>query len=127
LIDMFSRAGLENALDVSFDVNAITTDPVTRELLVSSMRDARADAMLAGLKARGAHSVFVRYLESLDGHPSADAVLAAITTTLAWGPLMRKRISRLTAATMPWYLRLYGVLLGATMSEPLQSGVSPQM
>ena len=51
---MFSRAGLENALDVSFDVNAITTDPVTRELLVSSMRDARADAMLAGLKARGA-------------------------------------------------------------------------
>ena len=115
LIDMFSRAGLENALDVSFDVNAITTDPVTRELLVSSMRDARADAMLAGLKARGAHSVFVRYLESLDGHPSADAVLAAITTTLAWGPLMRKRISRLTAESLPWWMRLFGTLIGASV------------
>ena len=76
-------------------MGAIATDAATRELFVSGTRDARAEAMLAGLKARGANSVFVRYLESLHGHPTADAVLAAITATLAWGPLMRKRISRL--------------------------------
>ena len=57
--------------------------------------------MLAGLEARGAKSVFVRYLRSLNGYPTADAVLAAITTTLAWGPLMRKRISRTTAECLP--------------------------
>ena len=34
--------------------------------------------MLAGLGQRGARSVFVRYLSRLAGHPSADAVLAAI-------------------------------------------------
>lgn len=28
---------------------------------------------------------------------------------------MRKRISRLTAETLPWYLRLYGVMVGATI------------
>jgi succinyl-CoA synthetase alpha subunit len=115
LIDVFAKVGLANALDGSFDVKAIATDAATRELLVSGTRDARAKAMLAGLKARGAHSVFVRYLESLDGHPSADAVLAAITTTLAWGPLMRKRISRLTAESLPWWMRLFGTLIGASV------------
>ena len=43
--------------------------------------------------------------EGLGGHPTADAVLAAITATLAWGPLMRKRISRLTAESLPWWMR----------------------
>jgi hypothetical protein len=28
---------------------------------------------------------------------------------------MRKRISRLTAETLPWYLRLYGVMIGASI------------
>jgi hypothetical protein len=51
----------------------------------------------------------------LGGRPSRDAILAAISTTIAWGPLMRKRISRLTAETLPWYLRLYGVMIGASI------------
>jgi len=46
---------------------------------------------------------------------SRDAILAAIATTIAWNPLMRKRISRLTAETLPWYLRLYGVMIGASI------------
>ena len=41
--------------------------------------------------------------------------IAAIATTISWGPLMRKRITRLTAETLPWYLRLYGVMVGATI------------
>jgi hypothetical protein len=45
----------------------------------------------------------------------ADAVLAGIATTIAWGPLMRRRITRLTARTLPWYLRLYGVMIGASV------------
>ena len=46
---------------------------------------------------------------------AADAVLAAIAATLAWGPLMRKRISRLTAESLPWWLRLFGTLIGASV------------
>src|SRR5205085_8489688 len=48
------------------------------------------------------------------GHPTADAVLAAITTTLAWGPLSSKRISRLTAESLPWWMMLFGTLIGAS-------------
>jgi hypothetical protein len=71
--------------------------------------------MLAGLKTRGARSVFVRYLQSLGGHPTADAVLAAIAATLAWGPLVRKRISKQTAESLPWWLRLFGTMIGASV------------
>lgn len=115
LIDTFARAGLTSALDETFDLDSIPRD--TRTLLVAEVPDTKAEAMLAGLKTRGAQSVFVRYLQSLDGHPTADAVLAAITTTLAWGPLMRKRVSRTTAECLPWWARLFGALIGASVAS----------
>jgi len=70
--------------------------------------------MLAGLAARGVSSAFVRWVANGPGYPCADAVLAAITTTLAWGPLMRKRIPRLTAENLPWWTKLFGTLIGAS-------------
>ncbi|HEX4586084.1 MAG TPA: CoA-binding protein, partial [Burkholderiaceae bacterium] len=115
LIDRFAAAGLRSALDDGFDVASIATDPPLRDLLVAGERDPKARAMLEGLKARSARSVFVRYLESLGGHPTADAVLAAISATLAWGPLMRKRVSRTTAESLPWWIKLFGTLIGASV------------
>ena len=44
-----------------------------------------------------------------------DAVLAAICATLAWGPLMRKRISRETVRGLPWYVGLWATLIGASV------------
>ena len=114
LIDLGVAAGVKSALDEVFDVKAFNPDAATRALLAGAKADPKATAMLAGLKARGAKSVFVRYLETL-GNPTADAVLAAITTTLAWGPLMRKRISRITAESLPWWMRLFGTLIGASV------------
>ncbi len=84
LIDQFSAASLTDALDQGFDIGRVRlADP---SLFVAETQDLRAEAMLLGLDARGAKSVFVRFLRSLPGHPIEDAVLAAITTTLAWGP-----------------------------------------
>ncbi|MET0218524.1 MAG: CoA-binding protein [Burkholderiales bacterium] len=114
LIDLGVAAGVKSALDDLFDVKAFAPDAATRALLTGAKPDPKAAAMLAGLKARGAKSVFVRYLETL-GNPTADAVLAAITTTLAWGPLMRKRVSRTTAESLPWWMRLFGTLIGASV------------
>ena len=116
LIDLFAAAGLKSALDDSFDVRAVATRD--RALFVAPAPDGKARAMLAGLEARGAKSVFVRYVKSLGDHPSADAVLAAIACTLAWGPLMRKRISRLTAESLPWWLMIFGALIGASVAAP---------
>lgn len=115
LIDLGTTVGLHDVLDDTFDVTAIPTDAATRDILVSGEPDAKAQLVLAGLKERGVQSVFVRYIESLGGHPRADGVLAAITTTLAWGPLMRKQVSRLTAENLSWWMRLFGTLIGASV------------
>ncbi|WP_341315457.1 CoA-binding protein [Paraburkholderia sp. IMGN_8] len=117
LIDLGTTAGLHDVLDETFDVTTMPTDAATREILIGGEPDANAQLVLAGLRERGVQSVFVRYIESLGGHPRADGVLAAITTTLAWDPLMRKRVSRLTAESLPWWMRLFGTLIGASVDE----------
>jgi succinyl-CoA synthetase alpha subunit len=117
LIYLFARSGLVDAHD-EFDFSAIKLDANARELFLAradEANDPRPEAMLRAARNRGGKSLFLKFLESLGARPSRDAILAAIATTIAWGPLMRKRISRLTAETLPWYLRLYGVMIGASI------------
>ena len=115
LIDRFAAAKLTDAADENFDLRKVVADASIRAALVGDQRDAGAEAMLAGLEARQAKSVFIRFVRSLGGYPTADAVLAAITTTLAWGPLMRKRISRVSAENLPWWMHLFATLIGASV------------
>ncbi|KAA5606225.1 CoA-binding protein [Roseospira marina] len=118
LIDLFAPTGLRTGRDPAFDVTMVAVDEATRALFLArpdEAADPRPEAMLTAVRDRGCDSVFLRFLETLGGRPSRDAILAAIATTIAWGPLTRKRISRLTAETLPWYLRLYGVMVGASI------------
>ncbi len=118
LIDAFAGSGLQEGHHVEFDHSGIRLDDATRALFVQrdeESGDTHPEAMLKAVKARGAKSVFLDFLLRMDIRLSRDAILAAIATTIAWGPLTRKRISRLTAETLPWYLRLYGVMVGATI------------
>ncbi len=112
MIERFSNAGLKSASDDTFDHTGV--DKSGSEELLAPVPDARAEALLAGIAARGAKSVLVRWVCSLGAHPTADAVLAAIATTLAWGPLLRKRISRVTAESLPWWIQLFGTVIGAS-------------
>lgn len=115
LIDHFAAAGLRDALDEDFDLAPLLAAGVDEPLLQAVQPDPRAQAMLEGLRARGARSVFVRFVDHLGGHVSAAAVLAAITTTVAWGPLMRRRVSRLTVECLPGWCQLFGAMLGASV------------
>ncbi len=117
LIDLFAHAGLRDARDESFDLSTVEIDERTRALFLAGKDDAdvRPPVMIKAVRARGGRSVFLKLLESFRTPVHRDAVLAAISTTIAWGPLQRKRISRLTARTLPWYLRLYGVMIGASI------------
>jgi succinyl-CoA synthetase alpha subunit len=115
LVDWFFAAGLTDAMDESFDPGPLLPTATARQLMLGDSRDPHAEAMLAALRSRGARSAFVRYLEGLGGYPSRQAVLAAITTTIAWGPLMRKRLSRLSAENLPWWICLIGTLIGASV------------
>jgi succinyl-CoA synthetase alpha subunit len=113
LIERFSEAGLQDAADEGFDAARVRAGE--RELFIARSRDVKAEAMLAGIEARGAKSAFVRYLRGLGAHPTSDAVLAAICATLAWGPLMRKRISRVSAESLPWWFKILGTLIGVSV------------
>jgi hypothetical protein len=113
LIELFAYSGLQDAQDESFDFKKIAAQD--KALFVGAQPDPRAEAMLAALAARKAKSVFVSYLRSLGAAPTRDAVLGAIYATLAWGPLMRKKISRETVRGLPWYVGLWGALIGASV------------
>ena len=118
LIELFAHSGLQDSRDEAFDTSKIKLDAKTKALFAvpaSEENDPRPEAMLKAVRARGGKSLFLKFLEAQVGQLSRDAILAAISTTIAWGPLMRKRISRLTAETLPWYLRLYGVMIGASI------------
>jgi succinyl-CoA synthetase alpha subunit len=118
LIDLFAHSGAVDSRDEAFDFARVKIDEQTRSLFLATPEEAadpRPEAMLEAVYQRGGESLFLKFVASLNGRPSRDAILAAISTTIAWGPLMRKRISRLTAETLPWYLRLYGVMIGASI------------
>jgi len=112
MIDRLGAAKWKGMGDETFDFASI--DRSGCEALVGAAPDERAQNLLAGLEARGAKSLPVRWLCSLGGNPTADAVLAAISVTLAWGPLSAKRISRLTAESLPWWMMLCGTMIGAS-------------
>jgi succinyl-CoA synthetase alpha subunit len=115
ILERFHAAGLGSefgaSLSATFDVALV--DPSGIEL-TGAAPDLRAQALLAAVEGRGGQSVFLRWLRGVPGHPSEGAVLAAIAATLAWGPLMRKRISLTTAECFPWWLQLFGTLIGAS-------------
>jgi succinyl-CoA synthetase alpha subunit len=118
LIDLFAPSGLLDARDEAFDYSKIKVDDSVCALFSATAAEAddpRPEAMLKAVRDRGGKSLFLKFVEPMGPRPSRDAILAAISTTIAWGPLMRKRISRLTAETLPWYLRLYGVMIGASI------------
>jgi len=114
LIELFAHSGLTDARDEDFDLGKIRVSQELAAQFVGAEVDLRAQAMIAAIKARGGRSLFVKFITSLEGPATRDAVLAAIATTLAWGPLMRKRISKTTARNLPWYLKVYATLIGAS-------------
>jgi succinyl-CoA synthetase alpha subunit len=115
LIELFARSGLSDAGDESFNLNKISVTDEIRQRFIGKETDQQAEAILQAVRERGAKSVFLKFLESLGAPPTADTVLACIATTIAWGPLMRKRISKNTARNLPWYLKIYAAIIGASV------------
>ncbi len=100
MLDLFRKSGLADPADEEFDLQPLLQQTQEEEAIahfIGSEEDERARIMLDGTAARGANSVFLRYLQLLQQETnsfiSADAVLAAICCHLAWKPLLHKRLS----------------------------------
>jgi succinyl-CoA synthetase alpha subunit len=113
LVELFAHSSLAKGDDEQAKITPLTASPEQLATLLGKAPDAQAEALLKAYDKRGGKSVFVRYLRSLKGHVTTDAVIAALTTTIAWEPLIRKRISRLTVRNLPWYAHLFAVIIGA--------------
>jgi succinyl-CoA synthetase alpha subunit len=113
LVELFAHSGLLTGDNEQAAITPATATAEQLATLLGKAPDAQAEAMIKAFDKRGAKSAFVRYLRSLKGHPTADAVVAALTTTIAWEPLVRKRISKLTVRNLPWYAHLYSSIIGA--------------
>ena len=123
LTDLFAHSGLKDPGDLTFDFGpqlaSAAADASIVTALTSRTPSARGQAMLGAMQSRGATSIFLRFLTALadktGGHASEHAILAAVTTHLAWKALMRKRISLLTVGNLPWHYRIYSALVGASV------------
>lgn len=131
LLEVFRESGITDLIDpkVAVDSRIAATTPEQSGTLLAAEPDPLAEGMLAGARARGAvETAILRYLTGLaaarGGHPSADAVLAAICFHLAWRPLLHKRISVTTLANLPWHLRVASTVVGASVSPDRQSADS---
>ncbi|HEX8986447.1 MAG TPA: CoA-binding protein [Rhodocyclaceae bacterium] len=122
LIELFGQSGLHNG-DDAFDLSKIKPTAEQLAALTGKNTDPKAVTLLAGLKARNAKSVFVDFVRGLD-NPTGDAVLAAITTTICWSALMKKKITRTTARNFPWYVRLFATIIGASVDGTKHKGNS---
>jgi hypothetical protein len=127
LLDVLRQSGITDLADphAAVDARIAATTPEQAGTLLAAEPDPLAEAMLAGARARGVvETAILRYLTGLaaaqGGHPSADAVLAAICLHLAWRPLLHKRISVTTLANLPWHLRVAATLVGASVSPARQ-------
>jgi succinyl-CoA synthetase alpha subunit/citrate synthase len=132
LLDLLRDRGMSGPTDTGVPLTAVCDEIVADdgpggalELLTNAESEPCAEAILAGVRERGAESIFVRVLTELAEHtgraPATDALLGAIACHLAWPALVHKRISMMTMANLPWHLKIMGAMLGATVDPAEQT------
>ncbi|MCP3877369.1 MAG: CoA-binding protein [Sulfitobacter sp.] len=131
LLELFRRARLFDPEDDSFDFEPQLEQALAGpdlDTLLSEGHTERGSRMLAAVRARGAKSVFVSFLETLAERSGrqvrGQVVLAAIACHLVWVPIMNKRLSLTTLMNLPWHFRVFSCLVGAAVSGERQERAS---
>ncbi|GMR04395.1 MAG: hypothetical protein BMS9Abin23_0292 [Thermodesulfobacteriota bacterium] len=133
LLELFQHSGIKDPTE-AFDFKKITggLQENDRALLKADDGDGLAALMLKRLDGLEKKSVFIEFVkDAAGGRPSSDALVSAIWTTLGWGPLMDKKISKVTIAALPWYSRIFSTIVGCSVPAQRQgadsfSGVSTE-
>ncbi len=117
ILELFQTSGLVNPTE-KFDVSGIlkSLSKESKKSFTASKDDKLASVMLKKVEGLGRKSVFVEFVkEAAGGKPSADAVFAAIWMTLGWEPLVKRSISKITIAQLPWYSRVFSAFVGCSV------------
>lgn len=117
LIDLFQHTKLENSTD-NFDYSSILKgiSGEQKTLLKAEKGDALTGIMLSQIERFKNKSVFINFVKEVSGsNPSSEALLAAIWTTLGWNALIRKKISKATLQSLPWYSRIFSTFIGCSV------------
>ncbi len=119
LVEAFQHSGITDPGDPKADYTSQLKSADKEAILVGQGGDSRAKLMVKAIDQLNGRSVFVDFVKDLAKESgkelSADTLLAAITTTVGWSSLMRKRISKLTLTNLPWYFMLYSTMVGASV------------
>lgn len=110
IIETLSSIQLRDAFSPSLKVQAIEAEKLSS--LLSTHPVPLAEALIESIGQRGVSIVALRML-SAAGHPTTEAVIAAIAVSIAWESLTHRRISRVSVCNLPWWFQLIGVAIGA--------------
>ena len=127
LVELFQYSGLVDATG-NFDSSAILKGLISEDKALftsSSTTCMTATNMLKRLDGLGKKSVFVEFVKQASGNkPQSGALLAAIWATIAWEALVKRTISKITIAQLPWYSRVFSTFVGcSTAPEKHEKGV----
>ncbi|HLC18382.1 MAG TPA: CoA-binding protein [Thermodesulfobacteriota bacterium] len=117
LLELFGSTGLKSPSE-EFDFSKILKGLKKEEKgsLTASKDDKLAASILKNLDGLDRKSVFVEFVkEASGGRPSTGALVSAIWMTLAWEPLMAKKISKVTITELPWYSRVFSAIVGCSV------------
>ncbi len=127
LVELFKDTVLRNPGETGFDFSTqfkAALKGKAAEDLVTKDEANLGQTMLDAMAARGVQSVFIDFLNAWaeeTGHAiSAHAVMGAVACHLAWNGLMYKRLSLNSLYNLPWHLRVFSVLIGASVEKDRQ-------
>lgn len=118
LLELFQHAKIQNPSDKFDYANMLKgLNAGQKGSLKVGEDDGIAEIMLACAEKLG-KSVFISFVkDAAEGKPSSDALLAAIWMTIAWGSLMKRKISKTTILFLPWYSRLFSCFVASSVSS----------
>lgn len=118
LLEIFQGSGLTDAA-AKFDYSGILKglSAEQKKNLTASKDDSLAVTLLKAVEGLGKKSVFIEFVkEAAGGKPSSDAVFSAIWMTLGWEHLVKRSISKITIAALPWYSRIFSSFVGCSVA-----------
>lgn len=123
LLELFQSSGMTDptaGFDHSKILGGLSAD--AKKSLGACKDNSKAVMMLKAIDSLGKKSVFIEFVkEAAGGNPSASALLSAIWMTIGWDPLIRRGISKVTLAALPWYSRVFSTFVGCSVPAAKQT------